>query len=98
MLSQAIDIHAALGTARDQQWINIALSFLKSYVDDHGSDLLVPEDDKAAYVSRIVKALHDAVNNLDSGMFILYRMRYTYNIHVISKISFIQSTQQYLSK
>ncbi|ETW85992.1 hypothetical protein HETIRDRAFT_309755 [Heterobasidion irregulare TC 32-1] len=68
MLSQAIDIHAALGSARDQQWINIALSFLKSYVDDHGSDLLVTEDDKAAYVSRIVVALQDLANNIDSDL------------------------------
>lgn len=68
MLSQAIDTHSTLGSSKDQQWINNALSFLRTYVDDRGRELLMQEDDKVAYVTRIVEWLGSAVADLETGM------------------------------
>ncbi|KAI0053990.1 hypothetical protein FA95DRAFT_1529824 [Auriscalpium vulgare] len=66
MLSQAIDIYSLSGTAQDQQWINIVLSFLRSYVEDLGRELLMQEDDKAAYLSKLIASLKDVVDNLET--------------------------------
>lgn len=67
MLVQAIDTHSLLGTAKDQQWVALALSFLGSYVDDLGEDLLMQEADKNAYVAGLVRSLGEAVSLLDTG-------------------------------
>ncbi|THH18490.1 hypothetical protein EW146_g2511 [Bondarzewia mesenterica] len=68
MLLQAIETHKMLGSARDQQWINILLSFLRSYVDDFGKDLLMLEDDKTAYVSWLIEGVKEAVGTLDTDI------------------------------
>lgn len=67
MLVQAIDTHSLLGTAKDRQWVDLALSFLGSYVDELGEDLLMQETDKTAYVGGLVKSLGEAVGLLDTG-------------------------------
>ncbi|EIM89936.1 uncharacterized protein STEHIDRAFT_92528 [Stereum hirsutum FP-91666 SS1] len=68
MLVQAIDTHRLLGTAKDRQWVDLALSFLGSYVDELGEDLLMQETDKTAYVGGLVKSLGEAVGLLDTDM------------------------------
>lgn len=67
MLSQAIDAHAALQQPKDREWIHILLSFLKTYVDDLGNELLMHEEDKIAYVSSLVLEMRRAADELDAG-------------------------------
>ncbi|KDQ60741.1 hypothetical protein JAAARDRAFT_172897 [Jaapia argillacea MUCL 33604] len=66
MLSQAIDIHSHLANPTDREWITILLAFLQTYVDGLGSDMLIPEDDKDAYVSGLVLSLKTAAETLDA--------------------------------
>ncbi|KAF9227601.1 hypothetical protein BS17DRAFT_746219 [Gyrodon lividus] len=67
MLSRAIDTHANLGRPRDREWIHILLAFLKTYVNEISTELIMSEEDKA-YVSRLVVALREAVGKLDSDL------------------------------
>ncbi|KII88634.1 hypothetical protein PLICRDRAFT_110377 [Plicaturopsis crispa FD-325 SS-3] len=67
MLSRAIDTHEVLEKSKDRDWIHIMLSFLKTYVEDLGNEMLIPEDDKKTYVSRLVGAMHTAASELDSA-------------------------------
>lgn len=67
MLVQAIDTHNSLGTAKDRQWIDLALSFLGSYVEDLGQDLLMQDADQKAYVEGLVASLGEAVGLPESG-------------------------------
>jgi hypothetical protein len=67
MLTQAINLNSTVGTSKDQQGVNLALSFLKAYVTGDGHNLLIPEDDSVAYVERVLATLKDAVQALDSG-------------------------------
>lgn len=71
MLSRALDTHADLDKSKDTEWIHILLSFMKTYVDSQGRELLMHEEDKVEYLSRLVAALKVAVNTLDSGRFLL---------------------------
>lgn len=68
MLSNAIDTHARIQKPKDREWIHILLSFLKTYVDELGSELLMHEEDKTAYVSQLVDEMHTAADELESGM------------------------------
>ncbi|KAG6898254.1 hypothetical protein C0992_002268, partial [Termitomyces sp. T32_za158] len=68
MLSKALDAHADYQQEKDTEWIHILLSFLKSYVDSSGADLLTHEDDQVEYISKLVDSLHQAACKLSSGL------------------------------
>lgn len=67
MLSRAIDTHADLNRPRDREWIHILLAFLKAFVDDLGQELLMHDDDKLTYVTKMVADLRAAAEELDAG-------------------------------
>ena len=67
MLSQAIDTHAQLNNPKDREWIHIILSYLKTYVEELGNELLLHEDDKVAYVGKLIAEMRDAAEDLESG-------------------------------
>ncbi|KAI0780765.1 trafficking protein particle complex subunit 10 [Trametes elegans] len=66
MLNQALDIHASSGKPKDREWIHILLHFLRTYVEDMGKELLMSEEDSRAYVSQLVAAFREAVQELDA--------------------------------
>ncbi|KAF7338390.1 hypothetical protein MVEN_02064700 [Mycena venus] len=68
MLSLALDTHAELDKTKDREWIHILLSFLKTYVDTVGLDLLMHEDDSVEYISRLVHAMRDSATTLESDL------------------------------
>ncbi|KAJ7751971.1 trafficking protein particle complex subunit 10 [Mycena metata] len=68
MLSLALDTHAELDKTRDREWIHILLSFLKTYVDTVGLDLLMHEEDSVEYISRLVQAMRDAATALETDL------------------------------
>ena len=67
MLSRAIDAHAALKKPRDREWIHILLAFLRTYVNDRGTELVMSEGDIPEYIAGLVTALREATEKLDSG-------------------------------
>lgn len=67
MLSRALDTHVELHKPKDREWIHILLAFLKAYVDDFGKELLMYEEDKEAYISRLIGEMRSAVCGLDAG-------------------------------
>lgn len=67
MLSRALDTHDELRKPKDREWIHILLSFLKAYVDDLGQELLMHEENKEAYISRLVSEMWNAADALDAG-------------------------------
>ncbi|KAJ7273596.1 trafficking protein particle complex subunit 10 [Mycena haematopus] len=68
MLSLALDTHAELNKAKDREWIHILLSFLKTYVDTVGVELLMHEEDSIEYISRLVQAMRDSATTLESDL------------------------------
>ncbi|KAJ7285957.1 trafficking protein particle complex subunit 10 [Mycena rebaudengoi] len=68
MLSLALDTHSGLEKPRDREWIHILLSFLKTYVDTVGLDLLMHDEDKTEYISRLVEAMKDSAAALDADL------------------------------
>ncbi|KAJ7156089.1 trafficking protein particle complex subunit 10 [Mycena crocata] len=68
MLSLALDTHASLDKSKDREWIHILLSFLKTYVDTVGLDLLMHEEDSEEYISRLVQAMRESATQLDSDL------------------------------
>ncbi|KAJ7940762.1 trafficking protein particle complex subunit 10 [Mycena leptocephala] len=68
MLSLALDTHAELDKTKDREWIHILLSFLKTYVDTVGLDLLMHEEDSVEYISRLVQAMRDSATMLESDL------------------------------
>ncbi|KAF7983988.1 hypothetical protein HWV62_17458 [Athelia sp. TMB] len=66
MLSQAIDTHAKLNNPKDREWIHITLSYLKTYVEELGNELLLHEDDKVAYVGKLIAEMRNAAQDLES--------------------------------
>ncbi|TFK43010.1 trafficking protein particle complex subunit 10 [Crucibulum laeve] len=67
MLSRALDTHATLDKSQDVEWIHILLSFLKTYCEHRGTDLLLHEEDKLEYVSKLVNAMREAASQLENG-------------------------------
>jgi hypothetical protein len=67
MLSQALDIHADLNRTKDTEWIHILLSYLRTYVDNLGTKLLVHEAEKVSYVSELVDDMKTAASQLEGG-------------------------------
>lgn len=83
MLSLALDTHAELDKTKDREWIHILLSFLKTYVDTVGLDLLMHEEDSVEYISRLVQAMRHSATTLESGSEFIYLRhlhRLTWNI------------------
>ena len=76
MLSRALDTHANLDLPRNVEWIHIVLSFLKTYVEHIGSEMLMHEIDKVEYVSQLVKSLRTSVELLDTGYYSLKSLFY----------------------
>ncbi|KAF5386686.1 hypothetical protein D9615_001912 [Tricholomella constricta] len=68
MLSRALDTHDVYEQEKDTEWIHILLSFLKSYVDNQGSELLIYGEDKIEYVTRLVENLCQAASKLDADL------------------------------
>ncbi|KAJ7582878.1 trafficking protein particle complex subunit 10 [Mycena floridula] len=68
MLSKALDIHASLEKPHDTEWIHILLSFLKTYVEGLGTELLMREEDKVQYVSKLVNEMQVASSTLDADL------------------------------
>ncbi|KAJ7470648.1 trafficking protein particle complex subunit 10 [Mycena latifolia] len=68
MLSLALDTHAQLDKSKDREWIHILLSFLKTYVDTVGLDLLIHEEDSAEYISRLVLEMRHSATALESDL------------------------------
>ncbi|KAI0082757.1 hypothetical protein K474DRAFT_1681152 [Panus rudis PR-1116 ss-1] len=68
MLSTALGIHQKAEKPRDREWIYIVLNFLKAYVQDFGKEIVMCEEDREAYVAKLVESLHDAVQNIDSDV------------------------------
>ncbi|KAG6825950.1 hypothetical protein H0H92_001746 [Tricholoma furcatifolium] len=68
MLSKALDTHADLRQEKDTEWIHILLSFLKSFVDSQGAELLMHEEDKVEYITRLVESLYQAATKLDADL------------------------------
>lgn len=67
MLSRAIDTHAALKKPRDREWIHILLAFLKTYVNDGSTELVMLDEEMAEYIAGLVSTLREAAEELDSG-------------------------------
>ncbi|RDB24044.1 Trafficking protein particle complex subunit 10 [Hypsizygus marmoreus] len=68
MLSRALDTHADLNQDKDSEWIHILLSFLKAYIENAGSELLMHEEDKIAYISQLVEGMQLAASQLESDL------------------------------
>ncbi|KAH7889469.1 trafficking protein particle complex subunit 10 [Phlebopus sp. FC_14] len=68
MLSRAIDTHAQLQRPRDREWIHILLAYLKTYVNDTSSDLLMSQEDLKEYATKLVNVLREGTERLDSDL------------------------------
>ncbi|KAI0724064.1 trafficking protein particle complex subunit 10 [Cerioporus squamosus] len=66
MLNRALNIHEAAEKPKDREWIHVLLHFLRAYVEDMGRQLLMSEEDSAAYVQGLVTQLKQAAEELDS--------------------------------
>lgn len=67
MLSRALDTHSEMKKLKDTEWIHILLSFLKTYIENLGSEMLMHEDDKTAYVTKLVNDMGRAASELEGG-------------------------------
>ncbi|KAJ8078691.1 hypothetical protein PM082_012974 [Marasmius tenuissimus] len=68
-LHRALDTHAQLDKPRDREWILILLSFMKTYAESSGAELLMSEEDKAAYLSSLSNQLKLAAESLQEGKY-----------------------------
>lgn len=68
MLARALETHETAGKPKDREWIHVLLAFFKTYAESGGEELLLPEESKVTYVSRLMSALETAVSNLDTGL------------------------------
>ncbi|RXW22699.1 hypothetical protein EST38_g3139 [Candolleomyces aberdarensis] len=67
MLARALDTHSRSEKAQDVEWMHILLSFLKSYVEHRGADMLFPTDNPTEYISKLVTSLMEAASGLENG-------------------------------
>jgi hypothetical protein len=67
MLSRALDMHADLRRPKDEEWIRMLLSYLKTHIASAGEQWLVHNTSKIEYISTLVGELKDAANRLESG-------------------------------
>lgn len=68
MLSRALDTHSDMQKPKDTEWIHILLSFLKTYIENSGSELLMHEEDKTTYVATLVNDMGRVASELEAGM------------------------------
>ncbi|CAK5277454.1 unnamed protein product, partial [Mycena citricolor] len=68
MLSLALDTHSKLDKTQDREWIHILLSFLKTFIETEGLELLMPHVDHQAYVSQLVEAMYASAKSLESDL------------------------------
>ncbi|KAJ7063184.1 trafficking protein particle complex subunit 10 [Mycena amicta] len=68
MLSLALDTHAELNKSNDREWIHVLLSFLKTYVETAGLDVLMHKEDSVEYISKLVQAMKTSASELDSDL------------------------------
>ena len=66
-LRHALDTHATLAKPRDREWILILLSFMKTYAESSGAELLMSEEDKVDYISLLSDQLKVAAESLQEG-------------------------------
>ncbi|KAF9452305.1 hypothetical protein P691DRAFT_805187 [Macrolepiota fuliginosa MF-IS2] len=66
MLARALDTHAEMEQPKDNEWLHNLLSYLRSFIEHQGSELLIHEDDKIEYISKLVSSLTEAAHNLES--------------------------------
>ena len=67
MLSKAILTQAQVGSTKDQQWIKIALSFLKTFTDNFGRGSVISQDGETPHVSSVLDSLKSVADDLDAG-------------------------------
>ncbi|KAF8229518.1 hypothetical protein L208DRAFT_1439127 [Tricholoma matsutake] len=68
MLSQALDTHAKFNKDKDTEWIHVLLSYLRTYIDTQGTELLLHEADKVVYVTELVNELKTVVSELKTDI------------------------------
>ncbi|KAF8894667.1 trafficking protein particle complex subunit 10 [Infundibulicybe gibba] len=68
MLSRALDTHSSMQKPKDIEWIHILLSFLKAFTENGDMELLIHEDDRVEYVSKMVDSLKDSAAELDADL------------------------------
>ena len=67
MLSKAILTQAQVESTKDQQWIKIALSFLKTFTNNFGRGSVISQDGEAPHVSSVLNSLKSVADSLDTG-------------------------------
>lgn len=67
MLSRALDTHVKMDQPKDNEWMHNLLSYLKTFIEHKGDQLLIHEDDKIEYISRLVSLLAQTAHRLESG-------------------------------
>ncbi|KAI0256634.1 trafficking protein particle complex subunit 10 [Lactifluus subvellereus] len=65
MLSQANDVYSLVNTAKDKQWVNIVLAYLKLYSGSSNHEPLTHQADSTAYITDIVDSLKTVVDSLN---------------------------------
>ncbi|KIK59816.1 hypothetical protein GYMLUDRAFT_261811 [Collybiopsis luxurians FD-317 M1] len=68
MLSKALETHDLAEKPKDREWIHILLAFFKTYAESAGAQLLIPEESKVQYVTRLMDFLEKAVSELDTDL------------------------------
>ncbi|KAG5354260.1 hypothetical protein C0989_003777 [Termitomyces sp. Mn162] len=92
MLSRALDTHTDYQQEKDTEWIHILLSFLKSYVDNLGAELLMHEKDQVEYITRLVENLHQAAAKLDSGILVIRQIEIMMTYSVLRRFDTSESS------
>ncbi|KAF8652735.1 hypothetical protein AX16_004233 [Volvariella volvacea WC 439] len=68
MLSRALDTHALMSKPKDTEWIHILLSYIKTYVDCEGTDMLLHGQDRVDYLSGLLEQLISAAAALEHDL------------------------------
>ncbi|OCH95045.1 hypothetical protein OBBRIDRAFT_788779 [Obba rivulosa] len=68
MLTRALELHETVEKAKDRDWIHLVLEFLKAYVDDFGRELIMLDENKEEYISKLLAALKDAAKKLQADL------------------------------
>lgn len=67
MLARALETHALSEKPKDVEWMHILLSFLKSYVEHRGADMLLPSHNSPEYLLKFLTELKDAASQSENG-------------------------------
>ncbi|KAF9264760.1 hypothetical protein L218DRAFT_979450 [Marasmius fiardii PR-910] len=63
-LCRALETHATLQKPRDREWIHVLLSFMKTYAESAGAELLMSAEDQVTYISHLLNQLTIAADEL----------------------------------